>query len=65
MKSTRITEENKPHPWGVFLEARKDVILWMSEEKGRDDAGIAEDLSMDSTQVRLIRTYAEKQRKII
>ncbi len=52
-------EENKekPHCWGEFLRIRKDVINWMSEEKGRDDKEIAYTLSMDAKQVFLIRTY--------
>lgn len=48
--------DNFIHPWGAFLNARLKVIFWMNK-KGRDDAEIARSLSMDETQVYLIRTH--------
>lgn len=48
--------DKKPHPWAVFLEARKEAILWMREEMNFDDEHIAYLLSMDKVQVYLIRT---------
>ncbi len=51
-------ENQEPHPWGAFLNARWKVILWFREEYGYDDETIAERLSMDERQVYLIRTTA-------
>lgn len=49
--------EKENHPWKEFLEARKNVILWMSDELGKDDKEIAVTLSMTETQVYLINSY--------
>lgn len=51
---------NGNHPWGIFLDARKNVILWMKHKMKKTDKQIAEDLSMDEEQVFSIREYAEK-----
>jgi len=52
------------HPWADFLEARARAIDWLyyrgPEETRHDDAAIARTLSMDPTQVYLIRTRDEK-----
>lgn len=53
----------KPHPWGEFLKARAEAILWMKNEMSKTDFEIARDLSMDETQVYLIRTHAEKEKE--
>lgn len=45
------------HPWGKFLSARYEAIIWIKEHMNRTDAQIAHDLSMDEKQVYLIRTY--------
>lgn len=42
------------HPWAVFLAARSGAIDWLRED--HTDAEIARILSMDETQVYLIRT---------
>ena len=49
-------DSKKPHPWGVFLNARYYAILWMKDEQNYSDEVIAKKLSMDPTQVYLIRT---------
>lgn len=59
-----MDEENKPHPWGEFLKARMNAILWMKEKMNQDDKTIAKDLSMDEIQVYAIRTWAEKEREL-
>lgn len=46
--------KNCNHPWGKFLYARSEVIMWMKNEMKRSDAEIADALSMDEMQVRLI-----------
>lgn len=48
--------DEKPHPWGTFLNARYNAILWMRDNRGYDDKTIAENLSMDEAQVFMIRT---------
>lgn len=48
--------DKKTHPWGRFLIARWEAILWMHEEMGYNDKQIAQNLSMDKMQVYLIRT---------
>jgi hypothetical protein len=55
--------ENKldPHPWQEFLNARARCILWLSKELKESDAEIMFHLSMDETQVRLIRQYVENE----
>jgi len=50
-----------PHPWEDFLNARARCILWLSKEMEYEDKYICFQLSMDETQVRLIRQYAEKE----
>ena len=50
-----------PHPWEDFLNARARCILWLSKEMKYDDNNIRFQLSMDETQVRLIREYIEKE----
>ena len=50
-----MSEEEQPHPWGHFLNARYKAILWMREERKYSDKKIAESLSMDEMQVYLIR----------
>lgn len=52
-------EKNEPHPWGVFLEARYQAILWMHNKQAYSDGEIAYKLSMDEEQVRQIRTHKE------
>lgn len=47
------------HPWKRFLNARRDVIIWLSEEMKQNDLEIAQCMSMDETQVYLIRIYPE------
>jgi hypothetical protein len=49
------------HPWGKFLEVRKEVIKWMTDEMGRDNAEIAHALSMDEQQVYLIKKHMEEE----
>jgi hypothetical protein len=49
-----------PHPWGEFLKARIKCIKWLKEEMKRNDEEIAHDLSMDITQVILLRKHSEK-----
>jgi hypothetical protein len=49
------------HPWQNFLHARKLAIEWLIEEYGEDYEKIANALSMDATQVKLIHmTDVEK-----
>lgn len=48
------------HPWQSFLDARVKVIDWMVKKFNKNDKQIAESLSMDETQVYLIRTYYER-----
>lgn len=48
-------EPRDPHPWGEFLKIRLKVIAWMRNEMQYNDAKIAHALSMDETQVYLIR----------
>lgn len=62
-----MSEDVKPngHPWADFLNARARVIDWLyyrnpDMDTHRDDAAIARTLSMDTTQVYLIRTRDEK-----
>ena len=54
-------ENENSHPWGNFLDARVQAILWMKNEQGCDDRKIALTLSMDEQQVYLIRTHFEKK----
>ena len=49
-------DNNDQHVWGEFLRVRMKCIKWMRTEMKRSDEQIAEDLSMDATQVFLIRT---------
>lgn len=54
-------EDNEKHPWQRFLEARREVIDWLYSGDGdpwckESDANVAETLSMDAQQVRMIRT---------
>ncbi len=51
---------NKCHPWGEFLNARYNAIIWLRKEFGDNDAQIAKKLSMDEEQVFLIRTHDKK-----
>lgn len=51
---------SKSHPWGDFLDARVRAIEWMHTDMGYEDYQIARALSMDETQVNLIRTYHSK-----
>ena len=53
-----MQEQNSkiPHPWANFLNARYSAILWMKEKFDYSDETIAKKLSMDATQVYLIRT---------
>ena len=48
--------EMQTHPWEIFLNARKNAIHWMKDDKNYSDKDIALFLSMDETQVYLIRT---------
>jgi len=61
MDEEKAFKEN-PHPWDEFLKSRTKCILWMKDHMEYDDVKIARQLSMDPTQVYLIRTYAEKER---
>ncbi len=45
------------HIWNEFLEARAKAIVWMNKHHGDSDRKIANVLSMDEEQVRLIRVY--------
>lgn len=45
---------NKPHPWGRFLNARRDAMAWMFDEMGYDYKTIANKMCMDEMQVYLI-----------
>lgn len=49
-------DSKKPHPWGVFLNARYEAILWMRDRMDYSDEIIAKHLSMDTKQVYMIRT---------
>ncbi len=46
--------KNTEHPWGQFLYARSQAILWMKNEMKRSNFEIANALSMDEMQVQLI-----------
>ncbi len=60
-----MNENNlNPHPWEEFLNARARCILWLSQEMKLNDKNICFQLSMDETQVRLIREYAERQSNV-
>lgn len=51
------------HPWADFLNARARAIDWLYYREGpcmHSDAAIAKTLSMDPTQVMLIRRRDEK-----
>lgn len=48
-------DSKKSHPWGDFLNARYEAILWMKDEFDYSDEIIAQILSMDATHVLLIR----------
>lgn len=52
---------NGNHPWGKFLDARANCIIWLKKTYGYNDEIIADHLSMDATQVYLIRTHKEKE----
>lgn len=49
-----MQELDKIHPWERFLRGRRLCIQWMKQD-GKSDAYIAETLSMDELQVRMIR----------
>ncbi len=51
-----IPENARKHPWGGFLHERARAIAWLKKEFGYNDLQIAHKLSMDETQVYLIRT---------
>ena len=53
--------KSSDHPWGQFLYARSEAILWMKHEMGYSDATIADRLSMDEMQVTLIRMTREEK----
>jgi hypothetical protein len=53
-----ISNIEKGHPWGDFLNARMIAMKWMLTEMKYSDADIAHALSMDARQVYLIRTNA-------
>ncbi len=46
----------KVHPWGQFLCARRNAIIWLSEEMNLSDIEISIALSMNEMQGYLIRT---------
>lgn len=48
-------DEENPHPWDAFLQARRNAIIWMREEMNKTDKEIATCLNMDEMQVYLIR----------
>jgi hypothetical protein len=59
------TANEQGTPWSRFLEARAKVIDWLyygnpTMPTHHDDAEIARTLSMDPTQVMLIRTRDER-----
>ncbi len=43
--------------WGLFLEARRNFLLFAHSE-GRTDEEIAQVVSMDAEQVRLVREFS-------
>lgn len=47
------------HPWGVFLEARKNAIFFL-KQNGNSEIDIAQTLSMTETQVYQIIQHAKK-----
>lgn len=51
-----MSENETPHPWGEFLKARKNVIMWM-HKKSMIDLEISDTLSMTEEQVYQIRKY--------
>ena len=50
------------NPWMTYLEARYAMIMWLSKQ-GENDEKIAETLSMDEKQVRMIRIDPFNKRK--
>jgi hypothetical protein len=42
------------HPWEEFLNARAAVLIWMRDEKKNSNEEIAQMMSMDAEQVKLI-----------
>ena len=46
--------EKKSHPWGEFLNARFNCILYFSEQ-GLNDTEIATTLSCDAHQIKAIK----------
>lgn len=55
-----MDEDKESNHLGEFLKARIKCIKWMTKEMKRDDQEIAEALSMDITQVIILRKHAEK-----
>lgn len=54
----------KKHPWVRFLEVRVEVMEWLLS-RGISAKDIAQQLSMDETQVRLIMSDKEiRSRKV-
>ena len=51
--------KNIDHPWAQFLYARGQCIVWMKNQFLRSDEEIAQFLSMDEIQVKLIRMHVE------
>lgn len=57
MKISEMIPKNvRKHPWGGFLYERARAIKWLIEEQKKNDLEISKILSMDETQVYLIRT---------
>lgn len=53
--------KDSKHPWGKFLYARFEAMLWMREEMGYRNAEIADKMCMDENQVRLILMNANEK----
>jgi len=57
-------EERIPssHPWGNFLNARLDAMLYMRDERGYSEAEITQALTVDERQIRSILSFNDKYR---
>lgn len=57
--STDALSKPSTHPWGAFLHARAIALRWLRDEMKETPEKIAQTMSMDPGQVRLILMHVD------